>query len=193
MMHAADAGHLAVAKVLVEAGANLNRKESHGYTALMLAKRYGKVEVASFLQAAVEAQSKEFVAALQKGDAQAVKDVIARGAEVDARDPSDFTPLMFAAQNGKADIATVLLDAGATVDAASREGGTALMYAANRGDLPIVQLLVNKGAKIDVQAPDGSTALTLAEKGSFNDVVRLLRYAGRRGGAPPERTRPGRN
>jgi ankyrin repeat protein len=47
-------------------------------------------------------------------NAEIVRLLIAAGADVNARQQDDFTPLMAARQNGDAEIEQMLLDAGAT-------------------------------------------------------------------------------
>jgi ankyrin repeat protein len=74
--------------------------------------------------------------------------MIANGVDLDVRDPSGSTVLMWAAGNETGDAALVdaLLKLGADSAAVNKVGETALDWAARRGDTPAVAALRRHGA-----------------------------------------------
>lgn len=58
-----------------------------------------------------------------------VRHLIDSGADVNARDDSDYTPLHFAATRDSAEVVRLLLDSGAEVDAVNNKGETPLRCA----------------------------------------------------------------
>ena len=86
--------------------------------------------------------------AVNRGDVDGVKALIARGAFVDAT--NDFlkgTPLIIAAMNGHREIVRILLARGADVNARDMEGWTAMRYATGYGYTEIALLLAKAGAR----------------------------------------------
>ena len=62
--------------------------------------------------------------AVIEGDIQAVKQHLAAGADVNAKDGNEWTPLHYAAANGHKEIAELLITKGANVNAKDDDGGT---------------------------------------------------------------------
>lgn len=85
--------------------------------------------------------------AVEKGDTDTVRALLAQGAEVNAKGKNGFTPLILAAQNGHTDTVRVLLDAGADVNAKNEEGTTALITAAKNGHTDAMNVLLAAGAR----------------------------------------------
>ena len=69
--------------------------------------------------------SAELLAAASKGETTAVQSLLQSGANVDATDKNNRTPLMLAAQHGHAEIVRALLAAGAKTDVRDKSGWTA--------------------------------------------------------------------
>jgi len=86
-------------------------------------------------------------AAVKAGDAAALKDALASGADLHAVNDAGLTPLMAAATEGASDpVLGALLDAGADVNARAANGVDALMLAARDGTTDAVLYLLNAGA-----------------------------------------------
>lgn len=115
-------GHLDVAKVLIEAGAEVD-SASHNPLKVMP------------LHSAAAGSWVEVVRLL-----------IAHGAPVNALQAEGFAPLHSAAQNGSVEIIRDLLAAGAEVNARDAEGKTPLAYALKGDNQEASELLVNHGA-----------------------------------------------
>lgn len=106
--------------------------------------------------------------AAQAGQAAAVKQLLAAGANVNAAatNGSGVTPLMLASQQGHADVVKLLLSAGAIVNVVASNGVTPLILASQQGHSDIVQLLTAAGGHDLVQvatvpaSPSGTTSNT---------------------------------
>jgi ankyrin repeat protein len=88
-------------------------------------------------------------AAARFGDVEAVKRLLAQGADPGSVDGRGFTPLMIAAASeaASADIIKGLLDGGVNVNAKNFSGETALDLAKRQGQTSVVDLLIKVGAK----------------------------------------------
>ncbi len=91
--------------------------------------------------------SRRLVAALARGDATQVSELVRGGADPDAADRSGWTGLHLAAETGDLTLARVLLDAGAHPDLRSRARGTPLDVAERAGRSDVARLLRLHGAK----------------------------------------------
>jgi uncharacterized protein len=123
-----------------------------------------------------------------EGNDDAVQRVLAKSADVNAKDNTGATALMAAAGYGRTAIAQLLLDRGAQVNASGNEGDTALMQAALNGHAAIVRLLLDHSADVNAKTKSGRTALQYAEAKAVGvigregspEVVTLLKQAGAR-------------
>ncbi|HEV2601499.1 MAG TPA: ankyrin repeat domain-containing protein [Candidatus Babeliales bacterium] len=93
-----------------------------------------------------------------------MKELLAKGADINIQNKDGATPLMLAAQQGKLDIVQFLVDASANKDAQDKKGKTALMLAAYSRQLEVVQFLVAAGVDKDAHDANGETALMYALK-----------------------------
>ncbi|GAA0880506.1 hypothetical protein GCM10009119_34760 [Algoriphagus jejuensis] len=93
-------------------------------------------------------------------DAEAVKQHIAAGSDLNEKDPfGGSSPLITAAVFGKTEMARLLLDAGADINFQNNEGSTALISAAFFGRPEIVKLLLDKKADKTIKNKYNTTAL----------------------------------
>ena len=112
--------------------------------------------------------------AIQSGNAEAVAQLLAKGAEADGRFAfDDETPLTVAAFHGHTEIARMLLTAGAEVNALTPRG-TALGLAARFGRADLVRLLVAAGADPNLHGEGQSAPVEVAAAGGHLEVVREL-------------------
>ena len=117
--------------------------------------------------------------AAEDGDVSEVKQLLAKGAEVNAKTSDGYTPLHTAAMFGHLDVMKALIAKGAEVDAKTEDGETPLHQAARWGNLDVVKELLYKGAEVDAKDKYGSwTPLHLAAKNGHLDVVKELLYKG---------------
>jgi len=85
--------------------------------------------------------SKALFAAIERGNLQHLKSILAMGIDPDFAGDAGTTPLMLAARLGHADIVAALLAAGADPQAATPEGRTARDLALRSGHAEVVRLL----------------------------------------------------
>jgi len=110
-------------------------------------------------------------------DLDDVRNLLARGADPDARDDERCTPLMMATAEDDAEIVRCLLEAGADPNAPDADGWTALDVAIYRSRMDLVWLLLNYGAETNAAPDTGSKVLVRAVFGgerSLETVARLL-------------------
>jgi uncharacterized protein len=119
--------------------------------------------------------------AAYRGDVAVMRDLIARGAEVDERNSLGITALIFAAgatptvdhrQHGSTEAVELLVASGADVDG-SVNGPTALMYTAMHGNVRSAAVLLQHGADVNLERHT-QTALREAVVYGHDDMVLLL-------------------
>jgi ankyrin repeat protein len=136
------------AKILINAGAEVNAKSKIGLTPFMTAAAY-------------------------PGNAALLKLMIEKGADVKAS-ALGGTALTLAVLTGDADITALLLQRGADASVAGPGGFSALHFAVMRGDRHMVQLLLDAGANAKLRTANGEDVLE--RYGFWNDpaLVRML-------------------
>ncbi len=125
--------------------------------------------------------------AAMRGDAEAVRALLADGADVNAAHGDGMTALHWAALNGNAEIARLLIGAGAVLGADTRLGAhTPLHVAARAGHGEIVAILAGAGADAAALTETGAAPLHFAAAaGDVRAVTALLEH-----GAPVDAQEP---
>ncbi|MEO8435885.1 MAG: ankyrin repeat domain-containing protein [Pyrinomonadaceae bacterium] len=103
--------------------------------------------------------------ASEKGDLAAVKALLDKGVNVNARDREGRQPLIEAAYWQHPDVVKLLIERAANVNARKVDGTTALTFAINLRNKEIEQILRKAGAKTD-QEPAGDASKTDKEPAS---------------------------
>jgi ankyrin repeat protein len=98
--------------------------------------------------------------------------LLAKGAEVDAKDVDGRTPLDQAAGKDDKDLVELLLANGASVNARDNRGDTPLFWADESKDA--TELLLAKGAEVNVRNNEGNTLLYCAALMGDKKVVEVL-------------------
>ena len=110
--------------------------------------------------------------AAEDGNIEAVKQHLAAGADVNAKDGGGWTLLLQAVAGGHKEIVELLIDNGADVNGKTDEGRTPLHWAAYSGHKEIAELLIGEGAEMNAKERDGRTPLNFASKKSIKDLLR---------------------
>ena len=159
LVAAAYGNHLAAARALVAAGADVDAEDDSQQSAYLIATS----EVGD--------------------DPRLLELTLAAGADVRALDSYDGTGLIRAADRGHPRIVDRLLRAGVEVDHVNELGWTALLEAVVLGDggpahVETVRLLLDAGADPDLPDGEGTSPLAHAERRGHTAIADLLRAAG---------------
>ena len=182
LIRAAQYGHGAVTKLLLDNGANVAAVDINGKTALLAAAIGGSEVVTKVLLdhradvTAVDTNGRTaLLSTALRGHETVTKLLLDHGADVAAADTIGNTALLAAAIGGSEVVTKVLLDHGADVAAADVNGKTALLAAAKGGHETVTKLLLDHGADVAAADVNGKTALLAAAKGGSEVVERLKR------------------
>jgi len=176
----AQEGHVAVAQILLQNGANLHARYDDLWTPLHLAAQNGHLEMTTLLinyGGRVLGPKDDFSPlhfAAQEGYLDIAQLLLTHDADVSARYHNGWTPLHLAAQEGHTPMVTLLLESGAPINAMTAQGFTPLHSAAFLGRLDSVRALLANHATPEVKDHEGQTPHQLALAGGFHDVAHLL-------------------
>jgi uncharacterized protein len=118
-------------------------------------------------------------AAADDGDLAKASDALSAGANVNAFDPHNVTPLLKASGREHLKMARYLIDQGAEIDYTGMREGSPLMLAAFMGQLEFLHLYLEAGANANLAMPGGGeTALHMAAVTGHTAAARMLLDAG---------------
>lgn len=152
MRATADRGKM---RLLMGSGAQVDQRSQLGRTALLIAAR-------------------------RPGAGDAVRDLLAAGADPRVKDVRGVTPLIEAARAGDLESIRTLIEAGAEVNETRKNGRTALMAAVRSRKQEAVRFLLDRGADVNIQARESvssnskDSALTMAAARGVPGIVRAL-------------------
>lgn len=207
LIDAAMTGNAEIVKMLLEAGADKNARvflygqelDENALTAAVnngnseiadILRRAGAEEITPSAEAEQAAQSvynsmgiTPLHYALLAGETEKVKELIASGADVNAKAPNMGTPLLYACTVGNAEAARLLINAKADVNAAGDTGYTPLMMACQTGNKELAEILVAAGADVNAKhvmngQETGLTPLKIAQDGGHTEIAAMLAAAG---------------
>lgn len=117
--------------------------------------------------------------AAQRGNLQAVRQLINQGSDVNASQADGTTALLWAAEANNLELVRVLIEAGANVTAANVAGASPLLLASQNGNAELLKLLLDNGADANTSLTrSGDTALMMAARTGKVDAVGVLLDAG---------------
>lgn len=172
-------------RALLDAGAKANIKNLLGDEVLLFADN---VEVARALldrgadpnaKMSIEGESVLYQNAFWNRK-EIVELLLARGANVNAKNSDGETPLFIAAYKGWKEIAELLLARGADVNIRDGANKTPLYLAAFQGQKEVAALLIAKGADVNAVTNEGASILS-ATCVQDTEVVTMLQAAGAKG------------
>src|SRR5215475_5035596 len=118
----------------------------------------------------------DLIAAARKSDVEAVKGLLAKGADPNAKSPYGATPLFFACDRGNLEIVKLLVERGADVNVRDTfYKSTAVGWAVSKNHVDIVKLLLEIGGFKPEEMTD---FLTMAERNKKVDIAEILKKAG---------------
>jgi hypothetical protein len=177
---ARERGQAATARLLLEAGADVNAVDKFGSTALELAAWRGKVELVDLLlekgaklPAAGDRWRGMVLEAASQGLATLFRRLTEAAPDLKAADATGAL-LPAAAAGGSAEIVRSLLDKGYDPARPDRFGWTPLHYAARDGRTDAARILVEKGAPLDARSIMGQTPYNVALERKMEGVATLL-------------------
>jgi len=171
---AAKNGDLARVQKELDGGADVNAKDDWGLTPL----DWADGETADLLREHGGKSGAEFSihVAAGLGNAEAVKQHLDAGVNVNAKDKYGGTPLHSAAWEGHKEVVELLIAEGADVNAKDVDEWTALHMAYTR---EVAVLLIDNGADVNAKTDDGQTPLDVAvDEGLADELADFLRKRG---------------
>lgn len=184
-----DPQHAEFARMLIQAGADLNEKTHTGRTPLHLSIANGREDIRkSLLDAGASPNTRDLegwsplTLAASKDNLAAVSDLINAGAELEMRDYKGWSALHFTLDSG-ADgtqpngrlIAQTLLDAGANPNITTETYLTPLMLAAQTNRPEMARMFLEAGADTRLTDMNFRTAEDIAIQEGHGHIAKLIR------------------
>ena len=180
-------------------GANVN-SPSGMLSILSVAEALNDEEILTLCRDSAETandfNSAPFLMAAERGDLDALKVLLGKGARINKREfLHSTTPLMLACQgpggedepplvgaqlSAQEESVRFLIEQGAEIDAISDNGNTAIGNAVRRGNASIIRILLNAGAKTTKVLPRGQSLAELAKSRGHAEVVDILARLGKK-------------
>ena len=127
--------------------------------------------------------------AVGSGDVEAVRELLAAGADVNAKNGDRSTPLHHGdgGMHRHKEVVELLIAKGLDMNDAKNVGGTILTIASAKGHKEVVELLINEGADVNAKNNEGRTPLDWAthpcNRNASAETAELLRKHGGKTGA----------
>ncbi|MFA6303763.1 MAG: ankyrin repeat domain-containing protein [Legionella sp.] len=182
---AAQNGHFEIARLLIDAGADVNYKHPIGQSVLWTAAAEGHSNIVQLLLS--KGAHKDEIAnnvtplwvAVQNNHIDTVQILIGAGCDVNLpHQPTNQTAIRKATLEGNEIMVSELINAKADVNLPDNEGTTPLMASAECGNINIINALLLAGAKVNAVSKTGKTALTFAYREKANSIAERLLQAG---------------
>ncbi|XP_074764166.1 LOW QUALITY PROTEIN: CARD- and ANK-domain containing inflammasome adapter protein-like [Athene noctua] len=177
LSYAVSQGSENTAKVLLEAGASVDSNmaekafNSNHPSIFKILLEYSKDLPSDIMESAL-------FRAVQKNLHGIVAALIDRGADINACNEIQYTPLLLACGTGKAESAEVLIKKGANLGIKTPASDTALHLAVQAGAASLTNLLLHKGMGINLRNQADETPLHVAALHNQGALVGLLVNAG---------------
>jgi len=112
--------------------------------------------------------------AAKRGDAAAVRALLAKKADVNTPAVDTSTPLHWAVKSNNLEIVNLLIDAGANANAETRYKITPMSLACSNGNAAIIERLLKAGVDANSTSEEGQTALMTAALNGKVDAIKML-------------------
>jgi len=189
LMWASTDGNTEIAKLLIEAGADINTINNSGFTAFAFAsKNQHNNNIIKLLDDAKDNLIKSKKAteddnvkllteenwflAIENKDIDAIKVFIRYKFDINVKDDEGNIALKMSM--GHYNILKLLIDAGADINIQDNNGRTVLMTASIYNIIGCAKLLTDNGADINIKDYTSRTAIMWATSNNHTDIVKLL-------------------
>lgn len=175
-----------IIKLLLDRGMEIDLKKKYGPILLHWAATGGHKDTAEWLiDRGVKVDSRigrywngrtPVSMAVVYGNEAIIKLLLENGADIEAKDDYNCTPLLLAVvKKGNTDIIKLLLENGADIEAKDNNGRTPLLWAViKRRNEDTIKLLLGNGADVTTKDNDGWTPLSWAVREGNEDIIKLL-------------------
>jgi ankyrin repeat protein len=188
LLEAAADGNVNLARNALQQGAKVDVRNDHGWTALIIALKAGKVECARLLlekgadpnaQSASATGSTVLCFAADLNNPNLLAALVAKGGDVNGKGRNLVAPLYHAAAYGKLEAAKFLVTHGAKIDEPGFENErgerfTPLAAAASGGYLEMMKLLLEHGANKDATNNRGDSIVMHVSKLPQSAALKFL-------------------
>lgn len=181
---AVESGHHQAVRLFVQAGFDLEARNTEGWTPLMIAAFFGHQDAAQILIEAgadIRARDKHGYSPIHWAALQGYTPVVAllltKGSGANEQSFHGITPLIQASAAGHRETVEVLLSRGAEVALPDNEGWTPLHKAVANGHADVVRVLIARGADPQVAHTSGMTCMDIARKRKRDDLLAILAKA----------------
>jgi ankyrin repeat protein len=159
LMRAGSLEDLKMVKLLVEAGANVNKEREHGFTAIF-----------------------DYITCI-KDCTPIVSYLISKGADIHHVEYNGRTPFIKIftdafPEEADLNLAKLLIKNGSDINHQDNEGWSAAMYSAENDTPQLLKILIEKKAKLSLKNKDGMTALDVAKENDSKECIKILKKAG---------------
>ncbi len=191
LLAAAATGDVVEIKKLVDAGGDVNMRDSYGRTPLHVATyRKNRDAITALVKAGADINAKEsdrydaVTIASVADDVGTLRMLLQLGASAkQTTSRYDGTALIAAAHLGHDLVVKMLIDAGAPLDHVNNLGWTALIESIVLGNggprhIETLRALVHAGANVNIADRNGQSPLALAKSRRYATMVQILEKAG---------------
>lgn len=137
--------HIDIANRLIDHGADIDKENEFGNTALNRAAFNGRINM--------------------------IRTLFNRGANIDYKNIYGTTALIVASRKNQVDAVRELLDLGANIDHQNEDGDTALIFAAHDGSIDVVRELLKQGVAIHLENEREKNAVKIAYASDHKNIA----------------------
>lgn len=190
LLWAAWRGDIKKVRVLLELGADPNKKDLEGYSPLAKAAQAGHFEcVRALVEGGATVNTKtvwdvHLISPTVSNGLRIAEYLLAHGSTATAPSHRGWTPLHCACYCGATSIVSLLLKHGVDIDIQNELGDSPVMVAAQIGHDDITCLLIDMGARLDFQSNDGLNLVHFVVIGGSARMLEALTRAVHDGRVP---------
>ena len=108
------------------------------------------------------------------GDIKKIKEFLNSGVNINSKDFSNRTPLMYAAEDGATEILSYLLKNGANINEIDIRGESALIIALKNHNINAAKFLIESGADLSIINEEDKNALAIAQDIDSTEIIELI-------------------